>query len=114
MCDRYPASTDRQVHPTRATNAGIHWPAFTLMLVLVAGCATGPEKQQAERWSEADIDGNGVLTMAEFEKSKLRWTMRFDMVDQNEDGRISHDEYRHYNRISARQRSNMYRRQSSD
>ena len=72
-----------------------------LTVFMLAGCATQQEKVQAQRWKDADIDGNGIMTLAEFEASKLRLAMSFSQADQNEDGFVSHDEYQHYNRPKA-------------
>lgn len=90
---------------------------FTTAIVAFSliGCATNAQKAQAQRWKDADIDGNDEMTVAEFEASKLGTVMSFDAVDQNEDGVITLDEYRHYNkslrsgtRDGTRKRRNRY------
>lgn len=84
--------------------------AATLIVVLLSGCAAMSADLDAQRWKEADVDGNGVMTLGEFETSRLGETMDFDAVDQNEDLLVSHEEYRRYNRlIDARERTRQDR-----
>ena len=83
-----------------------------MIAAVLSGCAATPEKAQAQRWKEADIDGNDVMTQAEFEASKLRTYMTFEAVDINGDNLISLEEYRHYNGQLRPQRDRSRSRRS--
>lgn len=86
---------------------------WTLAIVpfLVAGAvqaadtppAAAPEADHAamkahgeERWKAADKDGNGSLSRAEADASMPHLAKKFDQVDANHDGQVSHDEMRAY------------------
>ena len=45
-----------------------------------------------ERWKAADKDGNGSLSRAEADASMPHLAKKFDRVDANHDGQVSHDE----------------------
>jgi Ca2+-binding EF-hand superfamily protein len=46
----------------------------------------------AERFKQADADGDGALSKAEAEKSMPRIAQHFDEIDSNHDGKITQDE----------------------
>jgi Ca2+-binding EF-hand superfamily protein len=50
--------------------------------------------QGNERWKAADKDGNGALSRTEAEASMPHLAQKFDQVDANHDGQVSHDEMR--------------------
>jgi Ca2+-binding EF-hand superfamily protein len=50
------------------------------------------KKHFAERFKQADADGDGSLSKAEAEKSMPRLAQHFDEIDSNRDGKITQDE----------------------
>ena len=62
-------------------------------------CQGDPERcreqragRMSERFSTADVDGNGALSRAEAEQSMRGLARRFDQVDANRDGHLTQDE----------------------
>jgi hypothetical protein len=67
-----------------------------LFLVPALGFAadntTAPKGDRGSYFKKADADGNGTLSRAEVEKSLPRLAKKFDQVDANKDGQLTHDE----------------------
>jgi len=57
-----------------------------------AKCREQHQARAAERFKQADADGNGALSKAEAEKGMPGLARRFDAIDGNKDGQLSRDE----------------------
>lgn len=66
---------------------------ITLTILGLAGCGNIAVMEQ---WSDEDIDGNGLLTEAEFHASQLGLRATFTTVDIDEDGQVTRQEYLRY------------------
>ena len=52
--------------------------------------------QTADRFGHADTDGDGAISRAEAEKHAPRLAKKFDLIDANQDGKLTQDELRAY------------------
>lgn len=58
--------------------------------------AANPDMKAKERWAQADIDGNGTLSLAEIQASMPSKAQKFTQMDANNDGELSTDEMHSY------------------
>lgn len=68
------------------------------------GKAQAIKQKGAERFRQADTDGDGSLSKEEAEKGMPRLAKDFDAIDANQDGKLSQDEIRTYMRSKVESR----------
>lgn len=68
-------------------------------------CRAERQARFAERFKQADTDGDGSLSKVEAEKGMPRLARRFDAIDADKDGRVTRDE------IEAARKARAERRQ---
>ena len=57
---------------------------------------TDADSQKSARWTQADTDGNGTLSLAEIQASMPTAAQNFAQMDANSDGQLTHDEMHAY------------------
>ena len=57
---------------------------------------TDADSQKSARWTQADTDGNGTLSLAEIQASMPTAAQNFAQMDANSDGQLTHEEMHAY------------------
>jgi Ca2+-binding EF-hand superfamily protein len=72
--------------------------ALALTPALAFPAATGKALRTIEQFHDADLDGNGALSLAEVQRALPRLAEHFSAIDVNRDGQISPEEIRAFRR----------------
>lgn len=79
--------------------------SLTLIVCLVAAGATSAQAQRSGDRPKIDTDGDGQITLEEFEQSPMSERVEFSTIDANGDGVLTRDEIRSFMREKRGQRS---------
>jgi hypothetical protein len=70
-------------------------------VLLASAAAYAGDSATKEKWSAADTDRDGQLTLAEARAGMPAVADKFASIDANGDGKISGDEFRAYHKASG-------------